>query len=183
LNNGLGHTDLPLLARARRRWLAVLQTPEQTSGPPPDDVLAIAEWLLSLRESRELREEEQRLGSALARLLGTLDVPRAECFAGHAGASYVVLYGLAAAHWQIAERAALSGFAFAWLENQIGAACRVLSLGQHKAQFTLSRVLLDIPPTVDAALALPDDRVGACAPGLAMASAWHEEQYSRLFRS
>jgi urease accessory protein len=28
-----------------------------------------------------------------------------------------------------------------------------------------------------------DDEIGSLAPGLAMAAAWHETQYTRLFRS
>jgi urease accessory protein len=32
-------------------------------------------------------------------------------------------------------------------------------------------------------LTLPDDEIGAAVPGLALASALHETQYSRLFRS
>jgi urease accessory protein len=31
--------------------------------------------------------------------------------------------------------------------------------------------------------ALTDDEIGASLPHLAMASAWHETQYTRLFRS
>jgi urease accessory protein len=33
------------------------------------------------------------------------------------------------------------------------------------------------------AATLRDDDIGNVAPGMAMASAWHETQYSRLFRS
>ncbi|MDB4983373.1 MAG: Urease accessory protein UreF, partial [Myxococcales bacterium] len=40
-----------------------------------------------------------------------------------------------------------------------------------------------IPAAVARALTLPDAELGAAAPRLAIASARHETQYSRLFRS
>jgi urease accessory protein len=40
-----------------------------------------------------------------------------------------------------------------------------------------------IPAAVDAALACRDDEIGFGMPGFAIASARHETQYTRLFRS
>jgi urease accessory protein len=40
-----------------------------------------------------------------------------------------------------------------------------------------------VPAAVDSALATPPDARQAFAPGLAILSARHETQYSRLFRS
>jgi urease accessory protein len=40
-----------------------------------------------------------------------------------------------------------------------------------------------IPQVVDAAMVTPDEDVASFAPGLALASARHETQYTRLFRS
>jgi len=40
-----------------------------------------------------------------------------------------------------------------------------------------------ITAAVDEGLALPDEDIGAASPGLALAGALHETQYSRLFRS
>jgi urease accessory protein len=41
----------------------------------------------------------------------------------------------------------------------------------------------EIPTAVANAAALRDDEIGASLPGLAIASALHETQYTRLFRS
>jgi urease accessory protein len=41
----------------------------------------------------------------------------------------------------------------------------------------------EIPDAVSAALALADAELGSCLPGLAMVSALHETQYTRLFLS
>jgi urease accessory protein len=40
-----------------------------------------------------------------------------------------------------------------------------------------------IPAVVERAQQIADDDIGSFAPGLAIASARHETQYSRLFRS
>jgi urease accessory protein len=40
-----------------------------------------------------------------------------------------------------------------------------------------------IPSMVAAASALPDESLGTATPLAIMASAWHETQYTRLFRS
>ena len=50
--------------------------------------------------------------------------------------------------------------------------------------FTGGTVDALVYPTVPiCATSLGDDEVGNLAPALAMASAWHETQYSRLFQS
>jgi urease accessory protein len=51
------------------------------------------------------------------------------------------------------------------------------------AQRILTRLTQAIPSAVQQALALPDHERQAFTPGLAILSARHESQYSRLFRS
>jgi len=50
-------------------------------------------------------------------------------------------------------------------------------------QQLLAELAAEAPALVDAALALPDEELGASSPALAIASSLHEEQYTRLFRS
>ncbi len=164
--------DLPVLVRLYRAW----ETGDQG---------AVDYWnrfLLAARESRELQAEDKTLALALARLLAELEVPfaadwrrRDACFAN--------LFALAASHWRIELTAAASGYAWAWLENQVAAAIKLVPLGQTAGQRILSQASARIPALVDRALDCADDDIGQSAPGLAMASAWHEQQYTRLFRS
>ena len=63
------------------------------------------------------------------------------------------------------------------------AALKAVPLGQAGAQRILAAIAAEIPATVDRALALPAGRMQAFAPMLAILSAQHEDQYSRLFRS
>ncbi len=93
------------------------------------------------------------------------------------------MFGLAAWRRDIDERSALLGFAWAWLENQLAVACKALPLGQTAAQRIIERMRPALTRAVETALTLPDDELGPALPGLVLASALHETQYSRLFRS
>jgi len=169
----LAGLDLPLLLRAHAAW---------TLG---DDAgaLGVAERVLANREARELWEQEQELGSALSAVLLNLGVTRAETMRTKRGSSYVVAYALGAAHFGINAQLTAFGYAFTWSEQQSSAAARLVPLGHMATQRVLSRVLEDIPRWVSQAEALEDDQIGSQAPGLAIAAAWHESQYTRLFRS
>jgi urease accessory protein len=78
---------------------------------------------------------------------------------------------------------ALLCFAWSWAENMAQAAMKAVPLGQAAAQRMLGRLASEIPATVDRALALPETDRQAFTPRLAILSAQHETQYSRLFRS
>ncbi len=72
---------------------------------------------------------------------------------------------------------------WSWLENQVLAAIKLVPLGQVAGQRMLLALGARFPPSSRAATALDDDDIASFAPGLALASARHETQYSRLFRS
>ena len=73
--------------------------------------------------------------------------------------------------------------AFAWAENMVQAAIKSVPLGQRSGQRILAALSAEIPAAVDHALSLHDDQRQAFSPRLAILSARHETQYSRLFRS
>lgn len=173
LEHSLAETDLPLLLGAHLAW----------SRDDTEDALSLCRLTLALRETAELRAEERQLGASLARTLASLGVERARPFVGEDYASVVVLFGLAGSHFGVAPSALAQGYAFAWAENQVLAATRLIAIGQSEAQGVLLRVASTIPSAVERAKAIPRERVGRSALGLCLASARHERQYSRLFRS
>jgi urease accessory protein len=148
-----------------------------------DDLARVQAWSLQLRafrESHELLLEDEQMGNALARMLrgvGIADADRLE------QPGYTCVFALAAVRWGIAPRDALAGLFWAFCEGQVGAALRLLPVGQSAGQRILERALPVIERCVPRALALSDDELGSYAPGLARCSARHELQYSRLFRS
>jgi urease accessory protein len=93
------------------------------------------------------------------------------------------VFALGAHAWGVPPPAACEGFAFAWAEAQVSAAVRLVPLGQTAGQRILLALGDAVPAAVARARAAADDDVGAVAPRHAIASARHETQYSRLFRS
>ncbi len=173
----LGHVqarvDVPVLVRLHRAWNA-------------GDGTAVNRWnayLYACRESAELRAEDRHLGNALARLLLDLDVEAARPWRQASRTCFATPFALAAAHWGIDPVPAAQGYLWAWTENQVAAATRLVPLGQTAGQRLLSSATGLIPQVVATGVALDNESLGASAPGQALASTLHETQYSRLFRS
>ena len=172
-DDGLAQLELPIL---RRLYLACRQA----------DAAALEHWgrrLYASRETRELRAEEHNRARALITLLVDLEIPRAADWRGQLVHCQAAPFALAAAHWQIGLEDCLLGYAWGWLENQIAAAIKLVPLGQTDGQRVQLQLAGRLPAAVGQALGVDDDDIGAGAPALAIASACHETQYSRLFRS
>ena len=73
--------------------------------------------------------------------------------------------------------------AYVPITPRLQAALKAVPLGQAAAQRILAALAAAIPTRVDAALRCPTGDMQAFTPMLAILSAQHEEQYSRLFRS
>ena len=173
LNHTVRRLDLPVFARLYGAWSV-------------QDANAVQRWnarLYASREAVELQREDRHLGAALARLLSDLGLEEAEPWRNAPRVCFTTLFSLAAVKWEIPLPEAATGYAWSWTENQVTAATRLIPLGQTASQ----RLLVAAGPAIVAAvadgLALPDEEIGGAAPGLALAGALHETQYSRLFRS
>ncbi len=97
--------------------------------------------------------------------------------------TYLLAFALAASGTGAGVRDCLLSYAFGWAENMVQAAIKSVPLGQSAGQRILSALTADIPLAIDQALELPDAQMQAFSPMLAILSAQHEVQYSRLFRS
>lgn len=172
LEDGLSRCELPLLARLQTAWAA-------------EDASAIAQWntwLQATRETAELSDEDTRLGAALVTLLRNLGLlPDAKLIPREPG--YITMFAWVAHHRQVPQRQTLIGFAWAWLENQLSVACKALPLGHTAAQRITEHIRPLLVTAVEVALQREDNQLGPILPGLALGSALHETQYSRLFRS
>jgi urease accessory protein len=173
LRHGPGRLEIPALARLHAAWLTSNAT----------DVARWNDLVIACRGSRELAEEDRRVGGALARALVALGLTEAAPFTDDPRTTYVSMFALAAARFAIPLPSAAAAFLFTWSENQAAAAMRLVPLGQTAGLRLVAATTALIPAVVAAALALPDDELGYGAPALALASARHETQYSRLFRS
>ena len=92
-------------------------------------------------------------------------------------------FALAAVQTGAPLRDALLSLAFGWSENMVQAALKAVPLGQNAGQRVLATLADAIPAVVDRAMRTTHGERQAFTPMLAILSARHETQYSRLFRS
>ena len=169
LHHGLAALDLPVLLRVHRAW---------TRGDATA-VAGLSRELEARRDTAELRFEDMAMGGALTQLLANLGEPLPQA----PRLPFASAFAVACANWRISEQDACAGFAWAWCESQIAAAVKLVPLGHTAGQRLLLALGAEIGAAVAAGAALDDDDIGATLPGLAIASALHETQYPRLFRS
>jgi urease accessory protein len=177
LTLNLMRADLPAAAQAHQAW----QTHDDAA------VEAVNRWVLDTRESAELRLQTEQTGRSLTEWLkqgpqaGDVRVPRLATLAP--APTWPVAFALASVLAGADRQACLLALGFGWAENMAQAAIKAVPLGQAGAQRVLNRLVDALPAAVDDALLLPPARRQAFTPMLAILSARHEEQYSRLFRS
>ena len=143
-------------------------------------------WFRASRETSELRAETEQTGGSLAKLLQDLDLVDATARGMLQTLPPITLpaaFALAARAFAIPAEGALAAYVWSWLENQVLAAIKLVPLGQVAGQRVLTALGARIPAVVATASTLGDDDLSTFAPGLALASARHETQYTRLFRS
>lgn len=151
-----------------------------------DTVVELDQWVRATRESHEFRGQVEQMGRSLLEWLRnrTGDAGALERFTAVLPApTWPIAFAFAAAQTGAPAREAMLAFAFGWAENMVQAAIKCVPLGQAAGQRILAALAAAIPPAVDEALALPDGERQAFTPMLAIRSAQHEQQYSRLFRS
>ncbi|MCK4204776.1 urease accessory protein UreF [Brucella pituitosa] len=140
-------------------------------------------WLAASRESREIELEDRRMGESLLAILIELNVERATNLSPQCRLTYPAAFAIAANNWSIATLDALCGLMWSVVEGQVTAAIRLVPLGHTAGQKILIEASLSIERAIETACGLNEEEIGNTAPSLAMASAWHETLYSRLFRS
>jgi len=145
-------------------------------------VRALNAWVLQTRESAEFLLQTEQMGRSFVEWLKLHHADVADAFEG-LPITYPVAFAFAAGRTQACVRDGCLAFAFGWAENMVGAAVKSVPLGQSAGQRMLGRLAEEIPRAVDHALTLGDNERQAFAPMLAVYSARHETQYSRLFRS
>jgi urease accessory protein len=172
----MGSFEIPCLLCMTAAWAA------------HDGALAAAlnDDYLASRESAELRSAAVQMGHSLRALLSVLaDLPPEllDRLRAIENPSLPCAWSAAASAWRIAPSDAVTGYLWAWAENQVLVAIKTLPLGQSAGQ----RLLLELGPRIaqlaEAGAAFPARPWSNFAPGLAILASQHETQYSRLFRS
>ena len=168
-------SDLAVLAQAMAAW----------SRPDVPRLQQLNDWLLQTRETHEMRLQTEQMGRSLVDWLrnqAKADAARLSICAA-LRPTWPLAFALALHTHQAPVRDGLLASAFGWAENMVQAALKSVPLGQRSGQRILAALSAAIPEAVSHAMGLGDDDRQAFAPRLAILSARHETQYSRLFRS
>jgi urease accessory protein len=172
LHLSLARSDLAVVAQAIGAW----------RNGESARIRELNGWVFQTRESAEFRLQTEQMGRSFVEWLKLRHADAAAIF-DTLPASYPIAFAFAASRTEAPVRDACLAFAFGWAENMAAAAVKAVPLGQSAGQRILGRLAAEIPAAVDRALALADDERQAFSPMLAVLSARHETQYSRLFRS
>lgn len=182
----LARSDLAVIALAIDAWRAC-------------DMVQIKQmnaWILQTRETSELRAQTEQMGRSLVAWIKTVHPELVEGLAWDVDLTYPIAFALAASGIDAPVSDCVTTYAFGWAENMVQAAIKSVPLGQSAGQRMLLALVLEIPLAVQAALELDCKPEGltsqsgyglqamqSFSPMLAILSAQHETQYSRLFRS
>ena len=177
--------DQLLLVQARSDLAVLSQAMAAWSQPDVLRLQQLNDWLLQTRETHEMRLQTEQMGRSLVDWLGNQTQADAERLSICAALppTWPVAFALALHTHHAPVREGLLTSAFGWAENMVQAALKSVPLGQRSGQRILAALSAAIPEAVSHAMGLSDDDRQAFAPRLAILSARHETQYSRLFRS
>ncbi|MEO8019197.1 MAG: urease accessory UreF family protein [Pseudomonadota bacterium] len=173
----LATLDLPVLHRLQAAW----------AQSDPAAVLRWNAFLIASRETEELRLEDRHLGSALLRVLAefqlTTDLFGANVAQNSIGVAHATAFAFACARWAINPASALQAYSWAWVENQVLAAVKLVPLGQSAGQRMLHALHARLVAICARSMICADSDIGISTALNAVASGRHETQYTRLFRS
>lgn len=139
--------------------------------------------LSAMRETAELRLESLQMGYSMAKLFAQWPSAQALAALTDVTWSYPAAFAALAACTGVEKETALAAYLWSWVENQVLAAIKTVPLGQIEGQQLLHRLKEDIAAACVVAQSTSTAEAGSAPFGLALVSARHETQYSRLFRS
>ena len=168
-------SELPVVAQAMRAW----RTHDNAALQQLND------WVMQTRETFEMRLQTEQMGrSLLIWLRNHQAADEADMqLCDSLPPTWPLVFALALNTHAVDTREGLLTCAFGWAENMVQAAIKSVPLGQLSGQRMLAALSAEIPVAVEHALSIPDNQQQSFTPRLAILSARHETQYSRLFRS
>jgi urease accessory protein len=169
------------LARQELPWW--LHCYEAAAKQQWDVLLDGNQQLSAMRETAELRLESLQMGYSMAKLFAQWPSAQALAALKDVTWSYPAAYAALAACTGVEKETALAAYLWSWVENQVLAAIKTVPLGQIEGQQLLHRLKEDIATACVVAQSTSTAEAGSAPVGLALVSARHETQYSRLFRS
>lgn len=172
----LEHSFAPLDGALYLRMMDALKTGDTAEFKRSDDLL------LAARDSAEMALEDTRMAASLTALRREI-TSNDETVTDLPCKTFPAAFAVASHDMDVSREAGLHGLMWANCEAQVAAAIRLGLIGQSAGQ----KIMVNAPAVIAASAQIsrdtPDYGVGNVSFMVAMSSALHETQYSRLFRS
>ena len=144
-------------------------------------LLSLDKWLLSSRDTFEIREQQTQMAKSLFEL--TKEFGFDYLYEKNKSISWSLAWSWACFSFQLNKLEMIENFIYAWTANQLSAAIRLIPMGSIKAQ-TIQLELLDLISEVSQEIVdinINDLYVGNIS--LSMAQQNHNDLYTKLFRN
>ena len=144
-------------------------------------LLSLDKWLLSARDSVEIRDQQTQMAKSLFEL--TKEFGFQYLYEKNKSISWSLAWSWACFSFQINQLEMIENFIYAWTANQLSAAIRLIPMGSIKAQ-TIQLELLDLISEISQEVVdrnINDLYVGNIS--LSMAQQNHNDLYTKLFRN
>ena len=138
---------------------------------------------IAMRNTFELRKEEDDKGKAFVLLISSLLLTDNKEFLEVARNSYLSAFSLYAKSEELSLEMMLQCYLFSYIESQCIAAVKLVPLGQTDAWKCIKNASHLSDEIIEKSLTVKDDELGAGLVNLSILSVKHETQYSRIFRS
>lgn len=138
---------------------------------------------IAMRNTFELRKEEDDKGKAFVRLISSLLLTDNKEFLEVARNSYLSAFSLYAKSEELSLEMMLQCYLFSYIESQCIAAVKLVPLGHTDAWKCIKNASHLSDEIIEKSLTVKDDELGAGLVNLSILSVKHETQYSRIFRS
>ena len=137
-------------------------------------------WLLALRDSKEIRDQQKQMGHSLIQLLSKIGHPIAIELQN---SSWPIAWGWGGIIWDLSPLEVTQGYLYNWVANQLSASLRLISLGPTEAQ----RIQFNLLPLIESQskelISTDPHHLWTGDIGAIMAQSSHPELYSKLFRN
>ena len=144
-------------------------------------LLSLDKWLLSSKDSVEIREQQTQMSKSLFDL--TKEFGFEYHYKKNKDSSWSLAWSWACYCFEITKSEMVENFLYAWTSNQLSAALRLIPMGSTNSQL-IQRDLLEIITKVSKEIMdkeIEDIYFGNV--GLAMAQQNHNDLYTKLFRN
>ncbi len=152
-------------------------------------ITALDTRLSAMKIAQETREASHKIGRQMLRTFlalepdDLLEAYQRDINEGVCAGQHTLVHGLAYAHFDIEEAAALLAYAYGQIAGQVAAAIKLVAIGQTSAQQILHDLIPVMQQAVEEAQSRPLDDLQAFTPALEIRAMQHHYLFRRLFIS